>query len=695
MIKRIQRQHDTAARACILTLALAVPAIAQQQIRGGNVLDASNRLGSGGLNYAAQRTYNFNAGNRIVTGNVTGGRAFRGYSPIRSSNSLFLGNPLGSTSSFSLDTGTAGVTYSTGLPSDSLSTFNRDSYSYYDARRRQQAGGLNDLYYAPGSTVANTGNIIAGQNMVGTSQFRTPYVNPQPGLIKPYDPLAGVQGAQPGASLALPTRLVRTDTGQFVTGRTNDRLLRSSLFRGAFREVPVTNLEEAAQAQAHLGAAMRQGDGVQGPLDVRVRDFQPEDPRIMKPTAPTQEAPDRRMGSSLDQILARAAADGDWEASLLRRPDSADRTAERRRMARGAPAPSTRLTGSFRGADNVFNRMLDIRDEITGGTGTTAEGERQARPAGAPGADQPDDPARTRRPAVVPEEIQFTRLRTFVGTKDSVLNQHLANAERALQDSRFYRASACYELAHTVAPDNPLPLLGRATALLAAGDYMTSVSELFRAIHLFESLSLFQIDLPSFVPDLNVLDRRRADLESRLALHDDYRLRFLLGFAEYCSGLTDRGIANMEQAIASAPIFMEVNQRPNVPRDDSARFLKEPLAKRRLRAELIELEKDRNLHSEGERRRAKRKLRAEYAPELGMSLYEVRQLMNEMVEEIREADSLDQFNTHQELTRQAVQTEQYEQTDRSIVKLRAVQRFVEDLKRRTSPLDEPIAVPSE
>jgi hypothetical protein len=124
-----------------------------------------------------------------------------------------------------------------------------------------------------------------------------------------------------------------------------------------------------------------------------------------------------------------------------------------------------------------------------------------------------------------------------------------------LQAGKFYRAAEMYRFARSVAPDNPLPVLGRAMALLAAGDYMTSVSGLFEGIQLFESLSLFQIDLKAFVPDLMVLDGRRADLEARLELSENYRLRFLLGWAEYCSGLQGLGLSDMEKALETAPLL--------------------------------------------------------------------------------------------------------------------------------------------
>jgi hypothetical protein len=46
-------------------------------------------------------------------------------------------------------------------------------------------------------------------------------------------------------------------------------------------------------------------------------------------------------------------------------------------------------------------------------------------------------------------------------------------------------------------------------------------------------------------------------LEQQLEVSDDFRLRFLLGWTEYMSGLTDPGLANMRKAAAAAPPQME------------------------------------------------------------------------------------------------------------------------------------------
>ena len=156
-------------------------------------------------------------------------------------------------------------------------------------------------------------------------------------------------------------------------------------------------------------------------------------------------------------------------------------------------------------------------------------------------------------PSVPPADVPAQPLRTFVGSEQSQLNEYLDEAEALLHAGRYYQAAGQYELARTVAPDNPLPLLGQSTALLAAGEYLSSANHLFHAIRLFDSLALYDLDMKAFIPDLAMLDRRRADLEQRLERHEVFKLRFLLGYAEYCSGLERIGLADLEKAVADAP----------------------------------------------------------------------------------------------------------------------------------------------
>src|SRR3954470_15003616 len=62
-----------------MSFAVSSVAMAQYRINTGNVLDANPRAGSGGLNQGTDSRINTRAtGNDIVTGNVTGGKEFRG-----------------------------------------------------------------------------------------------------------------------------------------------------------------------------------------------------------------------------------------------------------------------------------------------------------------------------------------------------------------------------------------------------------------------------------------------------------------------------------------------------------------------------------------------------------------------------------------------------------------------------------------
>jgi hypothetical protein len=232
------------------------------------------------------------------------------------------------------------------------------------------------------------------------------------------------------------------------------------------------------------------------------------------------------------------------------------------------PVPHTGELTSPGQAGDAFAGMRQMRGELLqpvrppqtlaeaaarqrAGTGTLAHRLAPERP----GPVLPTPGVMPRRP------VDMGPVRTFVGTEQSALNRYLSQAERSMREGQYYRAADEYEIALAIAPDNPLPSLGRSLALLAAGEYMSSASSLFRAISSYEGLAEFPVDLPAFIPDVRMLDRRRADLERRLEGKDDFRLRFLLGYAEYCSGLQKLGFENMQRAAAAAPVELEALRR--------------------------------------------------------------------------------------------------------------------------------------
>jgi len=309
--------------------------------------------------------------------------------------------------------------------------------------------------------------------------------------------------------------------------------------------------------------------------------LRPPDTRADRPAAQSKLI--EPLGSPLDRVLAGPIGGsqgiGREMADSLPRPGHRGAAAPADRGSAGAEdtsslGPAGMGVSSLAEAGDVFAGMRRVSGRlraplgVSRGAGTEVEagpaatarrqaalrrplGPKTGIPSGLPEA----GPTRaTPEPQPSPAaELAAQPLKTFVGTEESVMNRYLADAEAMLKSGQYYKAASAYDFARAVDLRNPLPLVGRSMALLAAGDYMTSVTNLFQAIKLYESLADFAIDMRKFIPDMAVLDRRRADLERLLERFEDFRLRFLLGYAEYCSGLEEIGLSDLEKAAQAAP----------------------------------------------------------------------------------------------------------------------------------------------
>jgi hypothetical protein len=153
---------------------------------------------------------------------------------------------------------------------------------------------------------------------------------------------------------------------------------------------------------------------------------------------------------------------------------------------------------------------------------------------------------------------------SLAGMNRSRVNDLISQAEDHMRNGRYYKAAASYRLAETLDPRNPIIRLGHGNALLAAGEYLTAVFHLSIALENYPAMAYLPLDLKSFVTDLGVLDLRRADLEQRLLRREDFRLRFLLGYTEYYSGLAKFGLPNLEKAARSAPEGSAIAEFPEM-----------------------------------------------------------------------------------------------------------------------------------
>lgn len=162
-------------------------------------------------------------------------------------------------------------------------------------------------------------------------------------------------------------------------------------------------------------------------------------------------------------------------------------------------------------------------------------------------------------------------LLTSAGVTDSAATRYLQKGEAELQSSEYARAAGSFELARVVAPKDPAPLLGRALALLATGEFSSSANNLFLAVELLPAPAEFRRDIKNLLADQKLLDRRIRELQGELKRLDDFRLRFLLGYVEYCTGDETAGLIEMTQAVQKIP-----------PERPAARRLLEALRKERL-----------------------------------------------------------------------------------------------------------------
>ncbi len=503
-----------------LVISLSGPA-AGQQVRPltGNAIDASNQIGSGGINPATP-TFNFNAANLFVTGNVSGGRQFRGFSPIRDPSSLF-----------------------TSMPSGGIGSFQADAISVQDVL----AGRTNysfSPYYDRSQTVLGAGAIGRGLNAPGSSIPRT-------------TSLYGSATRGLGTRMGDPLPFAGTDMYSLSSPPLDTYPWPSSTFnpyssvplnplepREGMSAAPLTHSPLFAQSALQQLAATPETPGLLSPrLDSGLPGtWQREDTQIRLPAAPSLLGADRDllgaselaprifgetgfMGERMDPLQPSIAAVPIVPSTVP--PASADEGSE---TDPARPFTPTGLSAyaDFVGAAEWLERVREMG---------TVEGVISA-----------DVEAATERARA----LVGTTLRTYAGDVESGVNRLIVTAELEARRGEFYRAADLYAAAARIDRHNPLIRLGHGHTLLLAGDYLSAVFHLTRGLQMFEMLPYYDVDLAVFAPDANLLDIRRADLERRLEQQENYRLRFLLGYAEYYSGLKPFGLANLQKAADEA-----------------------------------------------------------------------------------------------------------------------------------------------
>jgi len=143
--------------------------------------------------------------------------------------------------------------------------------------------------------------------------------------------------------------------------------------------------------------------------------------------------------------------------------------------------------------------------------------------------------------------------KTFASFSEDKFNQHLRAAEDYLKQGKYYRAADAYTLALIYKPSDPLAYAGKSLALFAAGEYMSSALFLSRALEIFPEYAQFKIDLVSMVGSRDKLESRIIDVEQWLERSEAAELQFLLGYIYYQMGRLERAEEAIEAAYEKMP----------------------------------------------------------------------------------------------------------------------------------------------
>lgn len=143
--------------------------------------------------------------------------------------------------------------------------------------------------------------------------------------------------------------------------------------------------------------------------------------------------------------------------------------------------------------------------------------------------------------------------KTFASYANDKFNEHMRAAEQYLKEGKYYRAADTYTLASIYKSNDPLAYAGKSHALFAAGGYMSSALFLSRALEIFPEYARFKIDLIGMVGDRDKVESRIVDIEEWIKISGSAELQFLLGYVYYQLGRTGEAKKAIDAAYEKLP----------------------------------------------------------------------------------------------------------------------------------------------
>jgi len=435
------------------------------------------------------------SGNLVVTGNVAGGRHFRGSVPY-----------------------TAGTDVAAALGSSSLDSFLRRSAAPVQS---ELTAGRNTPFYSPTGTVSRI--------MPGSTAVMVPHY----GSLKPP---AG-------------TVFEITPTSPYLGKRVDDSALKSLAQRlealESDRTGGVDNLLPPAGKLPPLGGRPDNADdgNTEQPPPDRIK---PDGLKDEKKHDSTADSAFDRQADELKQLIAPPGEDRretlkDGQSpeagqDLGEMPDVLDQLSahiEKRKQLRRRFEPPQRPDQAAGKQQEPENRPRQ-----------TAEDEDTAGNEEAP-IEAVSMSARAR--AILGEHEDFE---SFAAAK---LRQLLRKAEEYLKAGRYYHAAETYALASSYGPDSPEPLAGRAMALFAAGEYVSSSLFISRAIKADPEYLRAEVDINLMIPDRDRLESMIVECAQWQKKSGSGRLQLILAYVYYRLDMLEKARNSAEEAFEPLP----------------------------------------------------------------------------------------------------------------------------------------------
>ena len=138
---------------------------------------------------------------------------------------------------------------------------------------------------------------------------------------------------------------------------------------------------------------------------------------------------------------------------------------------------------------------------------------------------------------------------------DAKFEHYIKAAEQYMLQGRYYIAASTYDLAGVFKSENVIFQIGKAHALFAAGEYMSSAFSLARAIEAWPEYVNIKIDLQQIFGKENKddIDDRLIDLEKWLDISNAGELNFLAAYIYYHKGNITKAKTYISQAAEEMP----------------------------------------------------------------------------------------------------------------------------------------------